>query len=118
MKEMSVFCYKNLLEKLYSTRADNLCKHYNLHPDIVSKELVKFKKHKLMEENIDVSDLLPEPDKKNEEEEEKYEDNLLHFNSENEGEETEEEEEEEEEKDRRKKKMSLTLDSPKIFETF
>ncbi len=52
--------------------ADNLYKHYNLDPDIASKEVVKLKKvYELMEENIDVSNLLPEPDKKDE-------DNLTH----------------------------------------
>ncbi len=41
-----------------------------------------------MEENIDVSDLLPKPGKKDDEEGEKDKDNSPHFDSENEGEET------------------------------
>ncbi len=50
---------------MYSIRADNFCTHYNLDPDIVREELVQFKKlDKLVGENIDVFDLLPEPDKK------------------------------------------------------
>lgn len=88
---MSIFCHENLLKKEYSTRADNLCEHYNLNPDTVSEELVKFKKlYELMEGNIDVSDLLPGPTKKHKDKEEENEDNLPDLDSEDEGEETEE----------------------------
>ncbi len=70
----------------------NRIRHYILDPDIVSEELVKFKElYELMEENIEVTNLLLEPDKKNEDEE-KHEDNLPHFDSENEGQETVDEE--------------------------
>ncbi len=91
MKEVSIlFCHEDLLKKLYSTRADNLCKYYSLYPDDVSKELVKFKKlDELIKENIGVSNLLQEP---NREDKEKDEDNLLYFDSENKCEETEKEE--------------------------
>ncbi len=43
----------------------------------------------MIEGNIDVSDLLPESDKKDEEEEETDDDNLQHFDCENKSKETE-----------------------------
>ena len=58
MKELSIFCHENLLKADHTTRADNLCQHCNLDPELVEKELSEFKPlYKAMETDIDVSDL-------------------------------------------------------------
>lgn len=58
MKEMGIFCHVNLLKDDCPTRAEYLCKHYNLNVEAIENELKDFKRiYKLMEKDIDISDI-------------------------------------------------------------
>lgn len=80
MNDMQIFSHENLMKANYPTRADNLCRNYNLDPDSVEAELKEFKEiYTAMESNIDLSDLYEEEKKgkknsKDHEENSEYED--------------------------------------------
>lgn len=66
MKEMRMFNHENLLKEKSTTRAENLCEHYGLDVETIENELKDFKQvYKLMEKDIDVSDIMKSSDQPN-----------------------------------------------------
>lgn len=64
LQNMSIFSHENLLKDDYPTRAEDLCKNYNLNPVDVETELKEFKSlYKSMHKEIDISDLVQKEEK-------------------------------------------------------
>ncbi len=65
MSDAKIFSHKNLMENDSPIRADHLCKNYNLDPEAVETELKEFQQiYKVIESNIDLSDLYKEEKEK------------------------------------------------------
>ncbi len=65
MSDAKICSHENLMENDSPTRADHLCKNYNLDPEAVETELKEFRQiYEVMESNIDLSDLYKEEKEK------------------------------------------------------